>query len=80
MKKSEKNAKKFDIDDLSKNIFMKAMNEALDTCNGNMLQLSAKLDLKSRCDAWVKKGQMPPYKKMQEIYPKLVKIAGSKND
>lgn len=76
MKKNQKKIQKqrIDADDVSKNHFKKAMDMALKACDGNMLQLSGKLGLRSRCDAWAK-GQMPPYKKMQTLYFQLLDIA-----
>ena len=75
----KKEFKKIEPDDVSKNHFMRAMKAALEACDGNMLQLSGKLGLRSRCDAWYQ-GHMPPYKKMQALYFKMVEIAESKSE
>ncbi len=69
--------KEFDIDDLSKNMFMATLNEALRKYDGSVLKLSAELDLKAHCYSWFK-GHMPPYARMQEMYTKLLAIIAEK--
>lgn len=63
-----------DPDDISKRIFMDAVNSALSKCDGSIWALSSKLGLKSNCYNWTK-GHMPPYAKMQSFYVKLMEIA-----
>ncbi len=65
--------KKFDPDDLSKNMFMAAFNDAMKACGGRISELSRRLGLHARCGYW--RDHQPPYPKMQEYYPKLLEIA-----
>ncbi len=65
--------KNFDIDDLSKNIFMEKLVAARDRLD-SAVKLSLALGYeKRRVQQWLK-GKMPFYTIMQESYPRLVKI------
>ncbi len=61
-------------DDISKRLFMDALNKALERCGGNVCDLSKHLGtLRSRPYAWLT-GRMPPYATMQKMYFKILKV------
>jgi hypothetical protein len=64
-----------DLDDLSKNIFMRAMLKARETCGGSQCELSRRLGLElRRTQKWFAKNIMPPYETAKMLYPKLLAI------
>jgi len=64
-----------DMDDLSKNIFMKALNKAKELCDGSQCELSRRLKLElRRTQYWFANNSMPHYEKAKDIYPKLLAI------
>ncbi len=68
-----------DPDDISKRIFTDALTRAVGIMGGSVWNLSKKLGVGSNIYAWLN-GHMPPYKRMQEMYPKLMKMEEAKND
>lgn len=68
--------KEIEEDDVSKTLFMRAIENALAECGGSVQHLSERIECSSRtkCYAWIK-GRMPPYTTMQKMYFKFVEIA-----
>lgn len=64
-----------DPDDISKRIFTVALKSAIESMDGSVWKLSKELGVGSNIYAWLN-GHMPPYKRMQDMYPTLIKIAG----
>ncbi len=65
-------------DDITKRMFVSALNAARIKCGGSISALQKILGLKSRNVTWFQ-GHVPPYETMQKIYPKLIEIAEGKN-
>lgn len=68
-------APKINKDEISKKLFMEAINAALKVCDDSVWVLSEKLGLRSHCYGWLK-GNMPPYSTMQKVYFKCIEISG----
>lgn len=65
--------KEIDKDEINGRMFREALEAALKAREGSIMAVSYELGLKSRCTAWAK-GHFPPYRVMQEMYPKLLAI------
>ncbi len=70
-----------DPDDLSKNMFMRAMIMAREICGGSQSELTRRLGLElRRTQYWFANNTMPHYDTAKELYPKLLVIIGTKMD
>ncbi len=64
-----------DMDDLSKNEFMRALIMARETCDGSQSELTRRLGLElRRTQYWFANNTMPHYDTAKELYPKLLAI------
>ncbi len=68
-----------DPDDISKRIFTEALKGAVESYGGSVWKLSKDLGVGSNVYAWLN-GHMPPYVRMQSMYPKLVQLSGENHN